>query len=348
MAWITKSRIRFFVLHRKHPRKIINYMGLLIAYVLKWRKIPFLPVVIDIESNNTCNFKCPHCQVTHWGKERAYLDKKSFEKLLYQLPHLTNVKLQGMGEPLLNRQFIPMLESGERRKISMKFFTNGSVCNHKTAERLLTLKNTHIVFSIDGASAEVFEKIRVRSKFEQIKQNIQYLTQIRGTKKQPVISAWCVINRYNVHELPKIVKITNDLRLDSVTLQTFLNDWGKSAMKKHISLFRLDPNSELLTTALKEAMKVAKENHINLRIKYDDFYSKRRVCTWPWTSAYIASNGDVVPCCILADSNIVTMGNVFIEDFSEIWNSYEYQDFRERHRSHNLPDYCKHCYVDVN
>ena len=69
-------------------------------------------------------------------------------------------------------------------------------------------------------------------------------------------------------------------------------------------------------------------------------------CPWAWKSAYIAANGDVVPCCVIADSAVANMGNVFEQDFKDIWNSPGYQELRERISTHDLPDYCKHCYLD--
>jgi radical SAM protein with 4Fe4S-binding SPASM domain len=40
------------------------------------------------------------------------------------------------------------------------------------------------------------------------------------------------------------------------------------------------------------------------------------------------------------------MGNVFEQDFQEIWNGKEYQELRERIATHDLPEHCKHCYLD--
>lgn len=78
------------------------------------------------------------------------------------------------------------------------------------------------------------------------------------------------------------------------------------------------------------------------------FFRKRKKCDWPWTKAYIAFNEDVVPCCYLGDSDTIKMGNIFEKDFPEIWNSKEYHDFRDRIRTHNLPDFCKNCYIIEN
>jgi radical SAM protein with 4Fe4S-binding SPASM domain len=348
MGWLTnnlKDFSRFGLYQLKYPLKLLNFLGLRLAYYFKWKQVPFLPISLDIEPNNNCNFKCPHCQVTYWDKPIKHIDTDSFNHILNQFPNLIRVKLQGMGEPLLNKNLIPMLKIGESRGISMWFISNASLCNQKIAEQLATLKNTKITFSIDGATAEVFEKIRVGGKFAQVTKNIRNLVQLRDKKQQPMLSTWTVVNHNNIDEVPKIVELANEMGVDQVTLQPFVSNWGKEEMNEHTFPIQVDTNSDRFSRNLEEAKKIADRKSINLTINESNFFSKKKPCNWPWKSAHISSNGDVVPCCVLADSDTVKMGNVFEQDFAEIWNSQEYQDFREKIRTHNLPNYCKNCYL---
>jgi radical SAM protein with 4Fe4S-binding SPASM domain len=117
-------------------------------------------------------------------------------------------------------------------------------------------------------------------------------------------------------------------------------------MEGHNAPLRVSPQSEEVLAVLKESQRVAREKQVDLRIYYGDFYSRKKKCNWPWISAFITSSGDVTPCCMLADSDIIKMGNIFEDDFSKIWNSKEYQDFRKRIKTHNLHDFCKKCYID--
>lgn len=346
MAFLAKGKLNLWMQRVKNPFKLWNYIGIRLSYIFKWKKIPFYPFFIDVEPNNNCNFKCQHCQVTHWDKEKVHLDENSFSRILDQFPYLEQVKLQGMGEPLLNKQFIPMLNLGNKHGLSMSFTSNASLCNQNVAEQLVQLNNTSITFSLDGATAETFESIRIGGRFEQIKKNIQNLSRIRSGKKQPTLSIWTVVTDKNIHELPQLVKLASDLEVDDITLQLFLSDWGKNTIKEYNNSIKANLNSEQLTSTIAEAKEVADINQIDLNIKYSDFYSKQNKCPWAWRSTYISSNGDVVPCCILADSDTVKMGNVFEEDFAKIWNSEKYQDFRERIRTHDVPSYCKNCYLN--
>jgi radical SAM protein with 4Fe4S-binding SPASM domain len=340
---VTRGKVGTVGAKLRYPARLLNLAGLKLAYALGLKRVP-LPVSIDVEPNNTCNFLCPHCQVPHWNKASCCMDEESFERILDQLPNLVRIKLQGMGEPLLNKYLVELLSAGEARGITMSFFTNGSICSQELATRLAGLNDTEITFSIDGASAEVFEKIRVGGAFDRVIDNVGKFTRARDDRTQPVLSAWTVVTKENVHELPRIVRLAKSLGLDRITIQTFLSDWGKESMRRQTDDSKVDPDSRPVAEALAKARIAARDCGIDVRIAYNDFYSKKRKCVWPWTGAFIAANGDVVPCCIIADSDTVKLGNVFETPFAKIWNSKAYRDFRERIKKHDLPDYCRNCY----
>ncbi|PZD71904.1 Putative mycofactocin radical SAM maturase MftC [Acaryochloris thomasi RCC1774] len=335
----------------RHPDKIINDLGMRVGYLLKLKHLPFLPSSLEVEPINSCNFRCPHCQVTHWDKEALKLKIDRFEAILKQLPKLIWVKLQGMGEPLLNRELIPMLELGESKNIKMSLTTNGSLLSGKAAHSLADLTNTSINVSIDGASAQTFEQIRVGGKFDVVCKNIKEFMNLVDHKNKSNINAWMVLTKRNFHEADDVVKLVKELGLKSLTLQIFINDWGKDDLSEYadsISLVSDESFSKQLNQVLSQVKETAAKEDVDLRVFDGDFYTESNICSWPWKSSYICSNGDVVPCCMLADSDTVKMGNVFEEDFKDIWNSEKYQDFRVRHIKHDLPSYCQHCYTDVS
>jgi len=343
---ITLARLRKIAVMLKNPSQIVNHFGTKLAYRFKMTKTPFLPTWMDIEPNNTCNLRCQHCQVPHWSKPPIHLDEKSFARILDQLPGIIGIKLQGMGEPLLNRDLIAMLMEGERRGNTLEFFSNGTVMSNMQADKLRQLKNTRIVFSVDGATAETFESIRSGSSFVKVIGNIRKIIELRGRSRSPVISLATVITARNLHEVPAIVRLAGELRVDYLTLQTSLTDWGKKEIEAYNKSIRVRLESGKMTDILNEARRVAADLNIDLRIYTQDYYSMENKCSWPWKRAFIAANGDVVPCCILADADIINMGNVFEQSFAEIWNSDKYRDFRRRIRNHKLYDFCKKCYVD--
>jgi radical SAM protein with 4Fe4S-binding SPASM domain len=339
-------KLRTIITKLKEPRRVANYFGTQIGYLLKLSKVPFTPPRIDLEPNNTCNLRCRHCQVTYWSKPAVHLDMPAFKRVLGQFPGLLSIKLQGMGEPLLNRELVAMLREGERRGISMEFFTNGTVLSHEHKAQLLALNRTRIVISVDGATAETFESIRVGSSFEKVIGNVRELMESRGNRRYPEVSLSTVITGRNLHEVPAIVKLAGQLKVDYLSLQTSLTDWGKEEINEYNKSIRVRLESGVMTDILNEARRVAAEFNVDLRIYTQDYYSRKNKCTWPWKRVFIAANGDVVPCCIIADADTMKMGNVFEQSFAEIWNSPKYRELRRRIKNHELYEFCKKCYID--
>ena len=340
MRWIRKTfRIGSYL------SKVWGNFGPLIASKFMWEETPFLPASIDVEPVNYCNFRCHHCQVTHWNKEKKSLTVESLATLLKQFPHLKNIKLQGMGEPLLNKHFFELVELCQDKGIKVSFTTNGSLCDEKLNERLAQIRDLDVVFSLDGATAKTFESIRIGSHFEQIKKNIRNLVNKRGDNKTISIRAWTTITNKNMAELTDIVRLAKNLGLDRITLQPFLTNWGKNEMGVINNPMRINMGSGSVKEKMCEAEELAEEIGIECSINTSDSYSSKKKCIFPWRGGYIASNGDVLPCCILADSNTEKMGNIFENDFSVIWNSKKYQDLRRRIKTGAIPDYCKGCYT---
>jgi radical SAM protein with 4Fe4S-binding SPASM domain len=331
-----------------NPLRALNFLGVSIAYKLRSKKVIALPVEMDIEPSNTCNFKCGHCQVTYWDKQPAALTRDTFIQILDLIPHVARVKLQGMGEPLLNKNLISMLQAGEERGIKMFFHTNGSIGDPEKAAQLVKLKNTHVIYSIDGATAETFERVRPGSRFDRIIENILTLTKLKDPKSKLSVSAWSVITQNNIKELPQIVQLAKRIGLNQIVIQPQLTNWGKDKMLIHTDEIQVETESDLFTTKLAEAQAIATDEGIDLSVNESNRFTRQSPCSCAWKNAYIAANGDVVPCSVIADADVVKMGNVFETDFKEIWNSPAYQLLREQITNHDLPEYCKHCYLDAD
>ncbi len=341
MSLLSRYRLRKLVKQWRHPATLLRYAGLRAAYALRHRTVPFRPIHFDIEPANACNLKCPHCQVTHWNRKAIRLTRAKFESLLDDLGPLISVKLQGMGEPFLNGELVEMLLAGEARGISMRVVTNGTLCDPDTVEGLLALRDTDITFSLDGATRVVFEAIRPGSDFELVCGNISTLVRRREGRKRPRVRAATLITRQNAHEVLDIVALAGRLGVDGITLRPTVGNWGRDSMRPHTDPLAV-PRAEL-AQILRAARALAGEHGVSLSIYRPSFLRGRAVCNWPWISAFIASNGDVVPCCRVSDPDTVRMGNVFEESFTRIWNSAPYHDLRRRLRSHDLPGFCANC-----
>ena len=86
------------------------------------------------------------------------------------------IKLYLSGEPLLHEGLFAMIEYAGSKGCRTMVHTNATLLTRETAERMLSSSLTFLCFSFDGCSAEVYERLRPPSQFEQVKSNIlQYL-----------------------------------------------------------------------------------------------------------------------------------------------------------------------------
>ena len=323
----------------KSPRRLLAYYGLLLAYKLRLNHIPILPTVIDVEPNNWCNFRCDHCQVTHWDKPKAQLTIKDFSDITDQFPNLLKVKVQGMGEPFLNKSTIGILEYLDNKGIVTSTISNGSVLTNTLITRLSQLRLTSIGFSLDGGTRKTFEGIRIRGNFEKVTDNVKSLL-----GKAPNLDAafWVVVSRENYTECEEIVSLAKRLGVSKVVFQTFITDWGKDSMKEKIF------EKTVSESSYKHHIKMAAELGLEIGIQVDHYLGNRftteKPCQWPWNSMMIDASGYVIPCCVLADSDTINFGNIFEQKIEKIWNSEEYKDFRKSHSKGDIPNPCKACY----
>ena len=76
----------------RKPLYLLNFISLLISHKLKLLHVSVLPSTIDIEPNNWCNFRCDHCQVTHWSKPKNELTTEQSGSYYCRFPPKCDLK----------------------------------------------------------------------------------------------------------------------------------------------------------------------------------------------------------------------------------------------------------------
>ena len=80
--------------------------------------------------------------------------------------------------------------------------------------------------------------------------------------------------------------------------------------------------------------------HISLVIR-----KKKDFCRKPWTETFVNWNGDVFPYCCVHTEEKDRMGNIFEQDFEEIWNGENYVAARKEmlDQPNDLKTICHTC-----
>lgn len=342
---ITRTELRLFKNILLHPTRLINTIGALYCNKFKTEYMPFSPLNIDVEPTVRCNLRCSFCVLPVWDRKVGDLTFEEFKKIMDQLPYLLKMKIQGIGEPTLNKDFFNMIDYAADKDILIKTTTNGTLLTEDMAKKVADSGLHEISISIDGAKKETFESIRKGANFEKVLDGVKRLVKARGKRKYPIISVWMVGTNDNIRELPDLLRICKKLRVDKLTIQTTLNMWGRTDIKDKLKGKFLDDQSRIYLEIIENSKKLAKELKFKLRIFTEDRLSEENKCVWPWLQSFITSDGYIVPCCVRADPDLVNFGNLKEKSFKTIWNSPGYKSLRKSIKQHHtLKSYCVDCY----
>ncbi len=309
-------------------------------------QVPPLPKRIDLEPTIRCNFKCTICQRTYWQRKAPDMSLTQFQQVIRQFPDLTRLKIQGMGEPLLNQAFFDMVRYAKALGIDeVSTFTNGALLDWNQNARQLVESGIDLVrISIDSAEKESFERIRPGARFQDVIQGAELLNNIALKHQHPAVEIWTVVTQENRHQLSAIIDLAKALNIQTLHFQIIMNTFDyKDAIQDQLKPLKIE--QDRMKSKIDAALQYAASQSITLLIQKSKSHSPQNPCHWPFDSAYITTDGYVVPCCTIADPDVINMGNVFEEPFESIWSNARYQAFRESILSHQLFKACRNCYT---
>lgn len=311
--------------------------------------VEYLPIKLDIENVSRCNYRCIMCQVSEWPKGRRARDMTldEFKQVIDEQYGLVEIKLQGMGEPMMGKDgFFDMIRYARDRHIWVRTVTNSSLLHiNENYRRIIDSDVNELQVSIDGADKATFEKIRPGSRFEMVTRNCKLLNDYCDSKNLLRTKMWTVVQRDNRHQLFELVELAGQLGFKTMVFSLNLSDWGAvnwKARNDQINVedtLSVDTAHELVEKGRRLGVKVTFWN-ITSKYRTD---SPEKLCPWPFERAYLSSDMRVVPCCMIANPDSLDLGDA-TGGFSSVWFSDTYREFREAHLAGRIPAVCKGCY----
>lgn len=290
-----------------------------------------MPLCLNIEPTNVCNFKCIQCPQSFDDYKNipgypSYMSLDLYKKIINevkQIGQLKSLKLYNAGEPLLNRDIVQMVRIAKESQVAerIELFTNGALLTEQMSKELIDADLTFLRVSIYSIDEEKNAHI-TQSKYTpaQIRENVKTFRRLRDEsgKKFPHISVK-LIDTFS-QENEEFIEFYRDIA-DEIYFEPPV-DWNGYENRK-------------LSNKLFEGQEIDK-NKIDAEPK--------NICPISFYSAIIRSNGDVVACC--ADWNSLTrFGNVKEKSLLQIWYGEELRDFRRIHLENRKKDNesCKNC-----
>ncbi len=167
------------------------------------------PLYIAWQLTNECNFACLHC-IEESGPGKAFKDELDDEQVMDVMRQAVDldvpyISLSG-GEPMLHAKFFDLVEYAASRGAQIKVETNGQFLTPEASRRLKDARVKSVQVSLDGATRETFNKMRVRGEFTQVMQGIRNLAAV-GVPLEINYSP----TKFNTHEIGMAVDIAYDL-----------------------------------------------------------------------------------------------------------------------------------------
>jgi radical SAM protein with 4Fe4S-binding SPASM domain len=326
------------------------------------RADPPLPAHLQLEITSACNLRCTMCLVRYRApvnKLAGAMRPELFNRVLDEVPGLTRLTLQGLGEPLLSPYLLDMITAAVDRRITVGFNTNATLLTGRRAAALVDSQVDWLHVSLDGASAATYEAVRDGADFPVVVANLAGL--VRTKRAAGSVTPWIrvvfVAMRDTVAELPDLVRLLSTIGVDELHVQNLSHSFSDTdPAGRYDGIRRFTADQALWTGAdadraeavFAEAARVAREHGLRLRLPLVGLpvatgLPDGRGCSWPWDAAYLTSAGVVQPCCMVMGDDRVSLGSMSEATFPEIWYGEPYREFRRRLSTDDPPDVCRGC-----
>jgi MoaA/NifB/PqqE/SkfB family radical SAM enzyme len=323
------------------------------------------PVEAYFEVANRCNSKCATCPLTFSPHEDAkQLSLDEFKCLVEQLPDLRRAVMQGIGEPLLNRDLGPMIRHLKDQGVYVVFNTNAALLTRRRQVELIESGLDELRVSLDGSTPETYLKVRGIPAFDRV---IAHVAEMVCTQRElgvstPRLSLWVTGMRENLPELPGVIDLAARIGVGEVYLQRMVFGFGDQGLARADQSIYKDGDTayreQVAEAIIGEAERRAAA--AGVRFRGADALSPRasivdrapteepwRACSRPLRLAYVTAQGTALPCCIApftdAPYDSITLGNYLQDGVQAVWTGEAYQRFRERLYSSDPPPSCRNC-----
>jgi MoaA/NifB/PqqE/SkfB family radical SAM enzyme len=314
-----------------------------------------LPEIVSLNHSNACNLRCVICW-HHTGVPIHGVKLRDVERICHQLfPTAQKVILTAAGEPLIN-DFDEITALARHYQTRIEMYTS---CYNMTEDRFRRTRDLFDVLhvSLDCPQKEGYERVRVRSSYERMIENLRMIKRIMDQEGKPFLyCCHAVILKSTVRFLPEFVGFAKDLGFDLLDVQRL--------HKTHAGL----EDEDILTSMPREELDaiivetVAEARRLKLKVAlrtigYPDFladpplrseeprlmeYREHGVCWFVGQSLCINHAGEAMACCYPTD---IYLGNVLTQPVREIWNGRPMRRLRRRFFARKLGFFCRNCLI---
>ncbi|MCU0259559.1 MAG: mycofactocin radical SAM maturase [Ilumatobacteraceae bacterium] len=156
------------------------------------------PICLTWELTYACNLSCVHCLSSSGRRDPRELSTDEAVAVLDELRDLQVFYINiGGGEPMIRRDFFPIVDHAIANGIGVKFSTNGAFIDDEAARRLAAMDYLDIQISLDGTDAPTNDAVRGDGSYDTARRAMDRLA---GAGFGP-FKISVVVTRHNVDQL---------------------------------------------------------------------------------------------------------------------------------------------------
>lgn len=300
--------------------------------------------LFQVESAIACNLKCVMCpwrEIAKKAENHGIMTPAVWAAIRPYLNRVQSVDFTGGGEPLLQPHLAEWIADATKAGCETGFLSNGLLLKEDKLKKILDAGIKWICISMDGATAEMYNEIRVGSNFDRVCENVANIARLRsGSIPKTMINF--VLMDMNAHQMEEIVQLAARLGVDQINFKQCDVIRGKEG--KGFGLFASKETREIrqLQKSLDKARRLAKK--LNIQTTAFAFTPQElAVCEQdPRDSLFIRHDGTVAPCINLALGGPTTFlgkevsmpsvhyGRLPGDDLMDLWETESCQFYRKK------------------
>jgi short-subunit dehydrogenase/MoaA/NifB/PqqE/SkfB family radical SAM enzyme len=300
--------------------------------------------LLQVESSLACNLRCLMCpwkEISKKAPDRGVMSPDVWGAIRPYLKEVASIDFTGGGEPLLQPHLAEWIGEAKSAGCETGFLSNGLLLTAKRLRAILDAGVDWICISMDGASAETYNRIRVGSNFERVCENVANIAALRSGRIPKTMINF-VLMEMNFEEIDDIVRLAANLGVDQVNFKQC--DVIRGQDGKGFGLFADSDNRRIrkFKKALTRTRRLAKKLGV-ATTAFSFTPNELPVCEQdPRDSMFVRHDGIVAPCINQAIGGATTflgrdvdMPNVHYgklpeDDLMDLWESSMCRFYRER------------------
>ncbi|MBE7470933.1 MAG: hypothetical protein DPW09_18940 [Anaerolineae bacterium] len=314
-----------------------------------------------IEPSSRCNLDCVTCMRNIWKAPDEIMAGPTFDWIIAGLSEFSPPPLVffgGLGEPLLHPDLPEMITRAKALGSRVELITNGTILTERISHQLIEAGLDVLWVSLDGATPESYADVRLGASLPKVLANLKQFDRVRskGHRPTPEIGIAFVAMQRNIHDLPAVIRIGQQLRASHLSVSNVLpyteamcaerlydkvlnniafqpSPWGRQ-----ISLPKMNPDG-VLSQVFSQVM----DKGWNIKFAGSNLGSTNDTCPFIENGAMaIGWDGGASPCLPLLHSHIsyvgsrkqtshqYIIGNVAEKSLRELWEAPDHQTYRQK------------------